>query len=442
MAPGRARAQDDAEFDVIDDVAEPPEVLERPVRKGPKFRVTINSEPPGATIYLDGREFGEVGQTPHDMRLPAGEYLLELELDGYETLETTIVVARKRRKRQRFTEELVEKMLGMITVEAPAGLADSDQAEVIIDGETVGTAPIDFEVELGPHQVEVRLGDDSAFEEWVDVTIDEPVVVTPAFDIDSEPEPESEPPASDPPAVERIANRVGSALLIADVGVEFGGRYFRYGGEQTDNLRPYDAFGIPMLRVGAELYPMAGSTGEWLRKLGLAGRFVVAPALESSIDGGMEVLDTSWLRFSAGARLRHESGAVLYGAGIGYSVESFDFEEGSSIESEVPDVSYRAVYLDGDIRYSGGAFAVLAGLRVLPVLSAGDTADRFRDSSVLGIGGRLGAAYNVYGGVEVRGELSYRGFFYSLEANEGDAFIADSAVDNFLGFTVNATYAY
>jgi hypothetical protein len=50
-------------------------------------RVSIETEPPGAAVYLDGRELGRRGYTPLVLPLPAGEHHLVLEREGHALAE-------------------------------------------------------------------------------------------------------------------------------------------------------------------------------------------------------------------------------------------------------------------------------------------------------------------------------------------------------------------
>jgi hypothetical protein len=44
-------------------------------------RVRISSDPPGATIYVDGQRQG--GVTPATLELPTGKHTIEVVLEGY-----------------------------------------------------------------------------------------------------------------------------------------------------------------------------------------------------------------------------------------------------------------------------------------------------------------------------------------------------------------------
>ncbi|MBR0459383.1 MAG: PEGA domain-containing protein [Victivallales bacterium] len=90
----------------------PPAPVEQ---KGPQ-NILVESTPAGATIYLDKKQFGV---TPAVLRdIAQGRHILELQKDGYETVERPLVV------NQNYQSQPVEltAKLGTVTVEStPAG---------------------------------------------------------------------------------------------------------------------------------------------------------------------------------------------------------------------------------------------------------------------------------------------------------------------------------
>src|SRR5215470_2777151 len=64
----------------------------RPARSGPTLPVKIDSNPQQAEVYLDDKKYGLVGYTPYEAQLARGDYLLILELPGYQTVTRKITV--------------------------------------------------------------------------------------------------------------------------------------------------------------------------------------------------------------------------------------------------------------------------------------------------------------------------------------------------------------
>lgn len=55
--------------------------------------VSVTSDPPGATIYVDQRDHGSFGTTPRTLALPAGAHHLTLELADHEAAATDVTAA-------------------------------------------------------------------------------------------------------------------------------------------------------------------------------------------------------------------------------------------------------------------------------------------------------------------------------------------------------------
>jgi hypothetical protein len=260
-------------------------------------------------------------------------------------------------------------------------------------------------------------------------------------------EEEEEKPEEEEPGARR-KNEVASALLSAELGVEIGGRWFFYSDGITNNLRPYQLFGQPLIAAGAEIYPLAGTDLPVVNGLGLTVSYARALGLSSKVDDGTESFGTTYQRLTAGLRLRFPLGegpeAVVVGASAGVRLLSFTYEPPPALEPVVPDVSYTLLRLGADVRAPVGPVALLAGLEFLLPLADGKVYDRFRDASVLGIGlgGGLAVPIPVLAGLEARALVEYARFFSSFAPVLGDPYVAGGALDQFLGIRLAAAYVY
>ena len=154
------------------------QVEPRPARKGTKYKVRVDSSPQQAAVYLDDKKYGIVGYTPWEGSLVKGDFKVIIEKDGYEPSEKVVTVARTR-KLQEFFLPLAKKV-------DPARIdvrADADQnvfaAQVWLDGQLQGEAPLLLTVDEGRHQVEVKKADFDNFSQWVEVKEGEKVTVNP-----------------------------------------------------------------------------------------------------------------------------------------------------------------------------------------------------------------------------------------------------------------------
>ncbi len=84
------------------------------------YPVRIESQPSGATVYLDSKEGDPLGQTPYTGKLAAGAHTLIIELDGYVSQVQDITIRRKRRV-QRIAVRLSKIELATIEVVAIEG---------------------------------------------------------------------------------------------------------------------------------------------------------------------------------------------------------------------------------------------------------------------------------------------------------------------------------
>ena len=63
------------------------------LRLGPKVaRVKVETEPPGAAVYVERTDLGSRGRTPLTLALPPGNHELLLSLDGYRATRTTVLL--------------------------------------------------------------------------------------------------------------------------------------------------------------------------------------------------------------------------------------------------------------------------------------------------------------------------------------------------------------
>jgi hypothetical protein len=257
-----------------------------------------------------------------------------------------------------------------------------------------------------------------------------------------------EPPEEEEPPGARPKHVVPSALFAAELGVELGGRWFFYSDAITTNLRPYEVFGAPLIAVGAELYPLAGTTLPVVQGLGLTVAYARAIGLSSATEGSEDTIPTTYQRFGVGLRLRIPVGegaeAPVVGANAGLRLLTFSYDAPEDIEREVPEVTYTLLRFGVDGRAPVGPVAFLAGFDLLVPLSSGAVYDRFTDAGVLGIGlgGGLAVPIPVLAGLEARALVEYARFFSSFGPQLGDDYVAGGALDQFLGIRLAGAYVY
>ncbi len=125
--------------------------------------VSIAIDEPGASIAIDGRDFGKSPRTA-PIRLAAGAHMVRVSKDGFVAFEKSndvpgggvVSVDVKLAK---------DAVKGTVTVREKSGQA----VRVIVDGNDVGAAPWTGELDPGPHEISLRSSSSAAPAQRVDV---------------------------------------------------------------------------------------------------------------------------------------------------------------------------------------------------------------------------------------------------------------------------------
>jgi hypothetical protein len=161
-------------------LAGPAAAQSHPALSGGKYPVKIESAPPGATIYIDKKELGAVGVTPWQGKMKNGDYLIIVELDGYQLAQKNQKVARTRKVQSVFIPLIKKVDPPRIDVRA-----DADQnvfgATVYLDGQSQGSAPVLLTTTAGRHLVELKREGFDNFQTWVEVKDNEKANLTPVL---------------------------------------------------------------------------------------------------------------------------------------------------------------------------------------------------------------------------------------------------------------------
>jgi outer membrane receptor for ferrienterochelin and colicin len=107
----------------------------------------IETDPPGANVYLDRRDLGARGTTPRALGLAPGKHIIIVELPGYEPVQTTEKVEAVLGQEKRVEFKLV-RLVGSLRIEGDAG------AQVRVDDENATpscTTPCTFDAPIGKH---------------------------------------------------------------------------------------------------------------------------------------------------------------------------------------------------------------------------------------------------------------------------------------------------
>lgn len=457
------------------------------------YPVRIDSRPSGATVYLDSKEGAPLGRTPFAGRLPSGSHTLIVELDGYVSQVQDINVRRQRRP---LRIDVKLSKIDLASIEVVLGRAggrpvEADGARILVDGRDVGAAPDTVQVPAGPHQVEVVLEGYKTFEIWVETAEGEKLKVTadlvplgerpmrvaqvgggspdrdPGPDGGDEPgdaeEPKRVAAADDSTLDGRPEEPEGSAFrekpaaaarLVPFVGVGAGlqlaGRRFRPNSEDVQGLRQYDAGGVLMVRLAAEVNPLAFVKSPLASGWGLYAAYARATPLDSNAElaDGTEVqVPTVWSELDLGARYRYRFRPDSYiGVEGGYGAHSFTFDFSAmtqELAEEVPGVSYEFLRVGLEGRIGFGRIAVLGAGGTRLVSSIGDLGERFAKTDILALNGSLGVAAVLTSSIEARLMGHYDRYAHEYTPAEGAvASTATSGLDEFYGALLSTIFVY
>ncbi len=332
----------------------------------------------------------------------------------------------------------------------------------MVDANGSGTAPIDEEAKL-PGGATVGDAADAA---WNAVASAFPPAPTPSSSpapaAAAEPSPAApatpttagaeeasatKPPDADTGPTDAASHRQHDHTRAGDMAslsaaLQGGSRHFSYVDRLSPTLRPYDLFVAPLVTVGGEIYPLMNSSIPVLNELGATASYSRAFGLASADSGGAKV-STSWQTFGFGLRERLPLGSsFILGIDAGFGDNSFEFDNPVTPSAQLPSVNYKYVRGGLDGRFMRGDLSVHAGANYLDVLSTGDFAALFPRTSVGGVEGSLGVADQVGSAVEVSLDLDYTRFFYNLQPQPGDKYVAGGALDEMATISLGVAYLF
>jgi PEGA domain len=149
-------------------------------KSGRKYKIKVDTAPPGATVYLGGKECGPTGVTPWAGTTPVGTYNVLVELEGYQPTTKPFTV-----KRVRAVQELFVPMVKKLDPPRIDVRADADKnlfgAQLFIDGELKGQIPMIVDVQPGRHQVEIRKEGFETLTQWITAKENDKLTLSPAL---------------------------------------------------------------------------------------------------------------------------------------------------------------------------------------------------------------------------------------------------------------------
>jgi hypothetical protein len=131
-------------------------------------RISIETDPPGAAIYLDRKNLGQYGNTPRTFAAPAGAHEVILTLPGHLPASRSVVLVRGQATRLSL---VMAQQRGTVEVSSdPAG------AEIRLGdagGELLGTTPASIELPIGARQLHLHAEGHADETRSVEVRVDQ-----------------------------------------------------------------------------------------------------------------------------------------------------------------------------------------------------------------------------------------------------------------------------
>jgi hypothetical protein len=399
---------------------------------GPRTsKVTIETDPPGAKVYLNLKEDGEVCTTPCTIDAPIGETPIIIEAEDRRAIIENLVVPKKTARPMKVSYKL-EAAVGSLIIEGGVGGVG---ATIKIDDEDHGKAPRRLDdLPAGAHHVVLERDGKKIYDEFVEIEAGQEATVTPSI--------ASATPTTGlhdvPPSISGSQPEAGwqrgrrAPVIAVAAAVDAGFRQFTYKNNQSPLLQRDDSEAGQVL-VGpiVELWPTTLLKLGVLRGLSLYGRFQLGvnnqavTIVDAPNGAGTTSLTTSWrsIEISVHHRWTIRNLATVE-VGGGYTDDRYQFKGDAmgdvSIEI-VPDAAYEAVRIGGRASLLFGSLEPFVTFENRLVLSGGVMAQRYTiNTSVNGVRGSIGAVQRLGRHFDVRLEAALTLYTWTFQQDTAD----------------------
>jgi len=413
---------------------------------GPTRKVTIETEPEGATVYLNDKENGpKCEKTPCTIDLPAGEAaVVIIELENYaEEFEQVDVPAKRDSKPLKVHYEL-KAAIGTLVVNGAPG------ATVEVDGKDKGKTPARIEMPEGAYRVVVKQGTKTLYDEYVQVDSGNEATVTPrsggsgpvAIKDTPEPTDPGEPTAITKPAT---PGKPRGNYFLGSGAFDVGFRKFSYDGNQTKmTLRDESEVGQVLAGPVLEVWPTEIAGLDLLHGLSILARFEFGLNSQTVSGNGLGGTTTTfWQSYEFSLRNRWvlaNTGTIE--VGVGYVRDTYRFNGAPSDVMLVPDADYQSIRLGvrGSLLLDPVEPYIVLENRI--VLDGGSIAKRFAlGADANGLHGGLGLAAH-FGHLNARFEAAITDYSWTFKPDAGATFIASGGSDRIEEISLSVGYSY
>jgi len=435
-----------------------------------KRDVRVESDPPGADVYLNSKDDGSLCKTPCTIKAPVGEQILIIEIANHVSLvESLVVPARGKPPAMKFK---LQRAVGTLVVKGPEG------ARIRVGNVDRGKAPAKLDIDAGPQTITLTLNGKQVLQDLVEIEPNQEVVVRGKDVAAASPKPD--PPdkgqngktgetgetgesgesgengsgesGSGGTKVEKDASPSSGAprgKIVAVSGlIDVGFRNFSYQNDNDPNtpeLPDEKEGGQIIAGPMIEVWPGTLAGVRALRGLALVVR-VQFPINKQPVTGSqiMGTTTTFWqsLEISARHRWSFTKGTLEVGAGFVRDQHQFNTSDTDDLKI-VPDADYKTIMLGvrGSLLLGTVEPYLAAENRI--VVSGGDALEsRFSlGASASGLRGALGANVKL-GPLQGRLEGSLTRYAWTFKADTNDMYKATGASDSIIMLSAGLGYAY
>lgn len=424
---------------------------------GPTRRVLVESEPPGASVYLEDVDRGVACEpTPCEVNAPIGVVMVIVRLDKYEPEVREVEVPKGKRPLQQ--KYKLRSAIATIKVDIPKGAA------VRVDEEDKGKAPVEIQVSAGdPHHIVVVASGKTVFDDIRELSTGEEYVVKPKLASASAVEDDDATVIDDDEDGEgggggggagggsgggdvtgQSDDRPRSAYVNAGVAFDVGFRRVTYTNSMTDNERELSGGSQAIAGPVIELWPGRMVGVRPLRGLSLFVRaqFSIVPQAVRGNDL-MDAVTSKWSSFEGSIRQRWQFGSFAIEASGGYVQDNFAFTAVDSRDlDKMPITSYQSLRIGGRLAYVGEVVEPYLSAENRYVMAGGELANRFDSPTAYGLRGSAGLATRL-GPLAARVEgtlMTYKWTFAPDGVN--DTWSATAASDTIALISAIVGYSY
>ena len=232
--------------------------------------------------------------------------------------------------------------------------------------------------------------------------------------------------------------------LRLGAGVRLGDRKLVYTDDLFGALSRYSSPLAPSIAIEAELFPGAFATR------GLAAIFGLVAAVDFLVGVTAVAADgsrfpTSAVRLKASLAGRIPLGRLEVGILFGYALTTYAISGDPTLKPNVPDVGYSALRpgLTLSLKVFGPVYVrATGGYQILLAKGQLGAAEYFPRSTGGGLDFQAGVSVKPLRFVELRATFDYQRFWFSMNPEPGDPYIAGGALDDSRGFSVLAAFTY